>query len=395
MIPAITAVRMSGAAHRAELPLLVLGPSLGTTAATLWTYAAEDLTDAFDVLAWDLPGHGHNRSVPDEGFTMAELAQGVLRVVDDVLEQRGEAKGHFAYAGDSVGGCVGLQLLLDAPGRVEAAVLLATGARIGELSFWAERIERVRASGTAAMVAASAERWFAPDFLDRHPTVGSDLLVTLQETSDAGYVRVCEAVAGFDVRHRLGEIAAPVLAVAGAVDAATPMALLEEIADGVADGRLVVLPDVAHLPPAEVPETVARLVRQHLLGEEAPSVAAVAPDRPGRYDDGRQLRQQVLGDDDGAAGFSRDFEDLVTEYAWGEVWSRPGLDRRDRSLITLAALVARGHREELAAHVRGALRNGVTVEELQELFLQLAVDCGVHDARAGLGIALEVLAEGE
>ena len=81
-VPSITAVRLTGAAHRAELPLLVLGPSLGTSAATLWTHCAAGLTDVFDVVAWDLPGHGYNHTVPDESFTMAELAQGVLRVVD-------------------------------------------------------------------------------------------------------------------------------------------------------------------------------------------------------------------------------------------------------------------------------------------------------------------------
>ena len=118
MTPTITAIRMTAARHRAELPLLVLGPSLGTSADTLWTACAAGLTDDFDVVAWDLPGHGHNRSVPEEPFTMAELAAGVLHVVDDLLTERGQPRGPFFYAGDSVGGAVGLQLLLDAPDRV-------------------------------------------------------------------------------------------------------------------------------------------------------------------------------------------------------------------------------------------------------------------------------------
>ena len=120
MIPVVTGVRMSGAAHRAELPLLVLGPSLGTNAVELWTACADLLTDSFDVLAWDLPGHGHNRAVSDEGFTMAELAEGVLALVADVQEQRGDTGTPFAYAGVSVGGAVGLVLLLDHPDRVTA-----------------------------------------------------------------------------------------------------------------------------------------------------------------------------------------------------------------------------------------------------------------------------------
>ena len=167
MTPGITAVRMTGAKHRDDLPLLVLGPSLGTSASTLWTECARGLTDSFDVLAWDLPGHGHNRAVPDEPFTMAELAAGVLAVVDDVLLQRGDDGAPFFYAGDSVGGCVGLQLLLDRPARVAAAALLCTGAKIGDEASWAGRIGQVSVSGTPVMVPGSAERWFGPGFLDR------------------------------------------------------------------------------------------------------------------------------------------------------------------------------------------------------------------------------------
>ncbi len=267
MIPVVTAVRLTGARHRAELPLLVLGPSLGTTATTLWSACAQDLTDVFDVVAWDLPGHGHNRSVPEEPFTMAELAAGVLHVVDDILAERGAPGGAFDYAGDSVGGAVGLQLLLDAPDRVRSAALLCTGAQIGDPAMWAGRMGQVSVSGTPVMVSGSAERWFGPGFLEREPQRGSALLHALQDVEDEGYVQVCGALAEFDVRDRLAEIGAPVLAVAGAVDAATPPAKLREIADGVKDGRYVELDGVAHLAPAEAPEAVARALREHFLGE--------------------------------------------------------------------------------------------------------------------------------
>ena len=172
MKPSITAVRMTGARHRAELPLLVLGPSLGTSAATLWApCAAAGLADAFDVVAWDLPGHGHNRAVPDEPFSIAELAAGVLHVVDDILAERG-GDDTFFYAGDSVGGAVGLQLLLDAPTRVAAAVLLCTGAKIGSHESWTGRMAQVSMSGTPVMVSGSAERWFGAGFLEREPDRG-------------------------------------------------------------------------------------------------------------------------------------------------------------------------------------------------------------------------------
>jgi 3-oxoadipate enol-lactonase/4-carboxymuconolactone decarboxylase len=394
MIPVVTALHLSDVGHRAELPLLVLGPSLGTSAVTLWGDCATRLTDHFDILAWDLPGHGHNRSVPDEQWSMADLAAGVLRTVDEVLAERGESGTTFAYAGDSVGGAVGLQLLLDAPDRVSAAVLLCTGAQIGTAESWTERIELVRSAGTSALVTASAQRWFGPGFLDREPARGSALLHALQEADDAGYAQVCGALAAFDVRDRLGEIGVPVLAVAGSADVATPADKLREVADGVQRGRFIELDDVAHLAPAEAPEEVARLLREHLLGGTTRGGARTLDEV---YDAGMVVRRQVLGDahvDRTTAAtthLDRDFQELITRYAWGSIWTRPGLDRRSRSLITLTALVARGHHEELAMHLRAARTNGVTVEEIKELLLQTAIYCGVPDANTAFRIAREVL----
>ena len=117
------------------------------------------------------------------------------------------------------------------------------------------------------------------------------------------------------------------------------------------------------------------------------------------YDDGMRVRREVLGDEhvDGASAsttaFTRDFQELITAYAWGEIWTRSGLDRRSRSMITLTALVARGHHEELAMHVRAALRNGLTVDEIKEVLLQSAIYCGVPDANTAFRIAQQVLAE--
>src|SRR5690606_18833368 len=145
----------------------------------------------------------------------------VLELLDDMFAERGEQGTRFVYAGDSVGGAVGLQLLLDAPQRIESAILLSTGAVIGEADGWRERAATVREAGTESMVDGSAGRWFAPGFLGREPAVGAALLLSLQDTADGGDAAVCEALAGFDVRDRLGEVGAPVLAIAGSDDAVT------------------------------------------------------------------------------------------------------------------------------------------------------------------------------
>jgi 3-oxoadipate enol-lactonase / 4-carboxymuconolactone decarboxylase len=388
----VTAVRLGG---RPDLPLLVLGPSLGASAATLWSAAAVHLGRDFQVVAWDLPGHGTNR-VPldrDRRLTVAGLAADVLEVVDDLVDGFGPAR--FHYAGDSVGGAVGLQLLLDAPDRVASATLLCTGARIGTAESWSERIETVRASGTPALVGPSADRWFAPGFLDQEPERGSALLDALSDTDDDGYAAVCSALATFDVRDRLPEITVPVLAVAGSCDEVAPASSLALVAEGVAHGRLVVLDDVGHLAPAEAPEAVARLIREQAYGVPARDDLTVAQVR----EQGMAVRREVLGAvhvdraTAAATDLTSDFQRFITEYAWGGIWTRPGLDRRSRSLVTLTALVARGHHEELAMHVRAARTNGLTVEEIKEVLLQTAIYCGVPDANTAFRIAQRVLAE--
>ena len=112
-----------------------------------------------------------------------------------------------------------------------------------------------------------------------------------------------------------------------------------------------------------------------------------------------KVRREVLGDEHvdraqaKATSFSKDFQDLLTRYAWGEIWARPGLDRRTRSCITVAMTVALNRPEELALHLRGALRNGVTVDELREILLQTAVYCGVPAANMAFRVAEEVLGE--
>lgn len=231
---------------------LVLGPSLGTSADACWGACAALVRDDLDVVAWELPGHGADTASGSGPLTIEHLAARVLDRVD----------GPFLYAGDSVGGQVGLQLLLEAPDRVLGAVLCCTGARIGDAALWSERVAQVRASGTASLVTASAQRWFGSGFLDSEPVRASALLHSLRETDDDGYVAVCGALAAYDVRDRLAEIAAPVVAVAGAEDPTCPPELLREIAEGVQHGQLVVLDGVGHQAPAERPEEVAEIIRQ-------------------------------------------------------------------------------------------------------------------------------------
>ncbi len=383
-VPVLTATRLTP--ERTGWPLLVLGPSLGTST-RLWHECATGLADTHDVVAWDLPGHG--RSAPATApFTIAELAAAVLDLVDRTDGRRGVGR-PFRHAGDSVGGAVGLQLALDAPHRVDAAAVLCSGARIGSAVGWRQRAELVRRSGTSALVEGSADRWFAPGFLDREPATAAALLQDLRDADAESYALVCEALAALDLTDRLGAVRPPLLVVSGALDPVAPPELGRALADGVPAGRLVVLDDVGHLAPAEAPLRTATVLLGFLAGLQTQEEV---------HRSGMAVRRAVLGDahvDRAVAATdetTRDFQDLITRYAWGSVWTRPGLDRRSRSMITLTALVAHGHWEELGLHVRAALRGGLTRAEIAEVLLQSAVYCGVPAANAAFRTAQEAFA---
>ncbi|MEZ3161589.1 4-carboxymuconolactone decarboxylase [Microbacterium sp. BWT-B31] len=118
-----------------------------------------------------------------------------------------------------------------------------------------------------------------------------------------------------------------------------------------------------------------------------------------RWEQGMLVRRSVLGDEHvdrsiaNTTELTADFQDFITRVAWGDVWSRPGLDRRSRSIAVLTSLIAHGHHEELAMHLRAALRNGLEVSEIKEIILQSAVYSGVPAANTAFRIANDVLAD--
>lgn len=256
----------------ATRPLLLLGPSLGTSVSALWSVAAGQLTGDVDVVGWDLPGHGTSPDPVGEdlaGLTVGDLASAVLGVADRAQARRGDAGAPFWYAGVSAGGAVGQQLLLDVPDRVRGAALICTALRFGEPRAWVERAELVQRAGTPTQVEGSARRWFGPGFLDREPQVALRLLAGLQTADRTGYAAVCRALAAHDLRGAMGGVDVPVLAIAGEADPATPPAQVEELARAVPGAGLRVLDGVAHLAPAERPEAVAALVRDLISGTVA------------------------------------------------------------------------------------------------------------------------------
>ncbi|MFE1878318.1 bifunctional 3-oxoadipate enol-lactonase/4-carboxymuconolactone decarboxylase PcaDC [Streptomyces diastatochromogenes] len=406
-----------------DAPVLILGPSLGTTW-HMWDRQVPELTKQWRVFRFDLPGHGGAPAHP--AGSVGELAARLLVTLDTLGVQR------FGYAGCALGGAIGLELALRHPQRLASLALVATSPRFGTADEFRQRGVIVRTNGLDPIARTSPDRWFTGGFAAAQPAI-TEWAVQMVRTTDPGcYIAACEALAGFDVRPELARVDAPTLVLVGSDDQVTGPAEARTLVAGIPDARLAVVPGASHLVPVEQPAAVTDLLVRHFstawqqpfdtgqtalpaapvnpaltaapqvvpVAEIAPAVVPPQPlGPPDRYETGLKVRREVLGDAHvdralaQADEFSGDFQEFITRYAWGEIWDRPGLDRRTRSCVTLTALVAGGHLDELAFHTRAALRNGLTPDEIKEVLLQAAVYCGVPAANSAFRVAQQVIRE--
>ena len=350
-------------------PVLLFASSLGTTQA-MWDAQAEAFRDEYRVLRYDHRGHGGSPAPPGP-YTVDELAGDVLELLDQL------GIGRVTFVGLSLGGAVGMTLALRAPERIERLALCCTSRKFGPSETWAERAATVRAEGVEAVADGALERWLTPEAPE---PMREKLRAMLVSIPAEGYASCAEAIGGHDLRGRLTAIRKPALVVAGIGDPASPPDELSAIAEEIPGARLHVIGQARHLAVVERADEFNRLLRDFLR-------------------DGMRTRREVLGDAhvdasvERTTGFTADFQALITRYAWGEIWTRPGLDRRMRSAITLTALVAGGHENELALHVRAARRNGLSPDEIKEILLQTAIYCGVPAANSAFAIAQRVIDE--
>ncbi|MBP2703980.1 3-oxoadipate enol-lactonase [Microbispora sp. RL4-1S] len=234
----------------ADAPVVVLGPSLGTTA-EVWAPQLPALCRSLRVLRYDLPGHGGSPATT--GVTVPGLAAELLGLLDRY------GLGTVAYAGVSMGGAVGTALAVTAPDRISALALVCTAARFGSPDGWRDRAALVRREGLEPLTAVTARRWFTPAFDAPEP-----YLDMLRGTDPEGYAACCEALAGFDLRDRLGEVRAATLVIAGEDDPATPPDDARILAGGIPGARLLVVPGAAHLAHVERPDVVTDALVRHL-----------------------------------------------------------------------------------------------------------------------------------
>jgi 3-oxoadipate enol-lactonase/4-carboxymuconolactone decarboxylase len=359
-------------------PVLVLSHSIGTDHA-LWTPQVRDLLPHFQVLRFDTRGHGAS-DVPSGEYSVEQLGRDVLGLVDALKLPK------FAFCGLSMGGAIGQWLAVHAPEKLTALILANTSPKFGTMQLWNDRITAVQNGGMAAIEALVMQRFFSVQSLAQSADSVAGIRSVFLGTNAAGYMGCCTALRDFDLRSRLPQIAIPTLVIDGEKDVSTPWAGNGEIlSQGIPQARAVHLP-AAHLSNLECPKAFTAALFAFLQPDESSKDILQA---------GFKVRRSVLGDAHvdraiaGTTAFTDEFQELITRYAWGTIWTRPGLDHTTRRLLVLAMMAALGRWEEFRLHVGAALQHGLEICQIKEVLLQVAVYAGVPAANTAFHIAKE------
>jgi 3-oxoadipate enol-lactonase / 4-carboxymuconolactone decarboxylase len=361
---------------RSDLPPLVLSHSLGCDH-SMWDPQMPDLLNHFQVLRYDTQGHGAS-AVPPGAYTLDQIGQDALGLADKLGLTR------FAFCGLSMGGAVGQWLAINTPQRLTSLVLANTSPKFGTPDTWDARRKAVSEGGMQAIVDMVMQRFFSPD--KQESTLAQTTRAVFLGTDPKGYAACCAALRDADTREKLSKITTPTLVIGSDKDSSTPWeahgAILARDIPGAKPVRL----QTAHLSNLEQPRTFTTAVLDFLLAEKANADPLGA---------GMKVRRQVLGDEhvdrslNNATDFTRDFQELITRYAWGAVWTRPGLDHRTRRLLVLSVTAALGRWEEFRLHLRAGLAHDLEVCDVKETLLQVAVYAGVPAANTAFQIGKE------
>lgn len=371
---------------RSGQPVLVLSHSLGCDH-SMWAPQMPDLLDHFQVLRYDARGHGAS-DVPSGdytpvGYTMDQLGHDVLGLLDALNISQA------AFCGLSMGGAVGQWLALNAPQRLTALVLTNTSPKFGTPELWNARRQSVIEGGMPAVVDAVMQRFFSPETQsidNRSSSFAQSTRSVLLGTSPKGYAACCAALRDADFRSGLARISVSTLVIGSDRDPSTPWEGHGSVLAKEIPGAKAVRLDTAHLSNLEQPRSFTTALLDFLL----PSANS-----KDLFEAGMKVRRQVLGAEHvdrsmaNATDLTRDFQELITRYAWGTVWTRPGLDHRTRRLLVLAMTAALGRWEEFRLHLRAALAHSLEACDVKETLLQVAVYAGVPAANTAFQIARE------
>ena len=395
----------------------MLSNSLGSTM-QMWEPQMKALTQLFRVIRYDRRGHGKS-NVPAGPYSLERFGRDVLAILDDL----NIAETH--WCGLSMGGMVGQWLGANAPDRFGKIVLANTTCHYPDPTRWNDRIKAVKQGGIAAVADAVLAGWLTADFREREPQIAANMKAMMLTTPVEGYIACCEALSTLDQRE-LCRRSKP-----DAGHRRPPRHV-----DDDRGRRIHAQPDSRRQhdhPRCRAyfqRRAAARLHRRagRLFDATLTHNSVIAGDAkqsmyrnreigfcfacPGmtpeetsmddnqRRDDGMAQRRKVLGNEwvdksvKNRNAFNTDFQDLITRYAWGDIWTRPHFDHRTRRVLVIGTMVALGQWDEFRLHVRAALaEGGFTPDDIKEILLQQAIYCGVPAANHAVKEANAIIAE--
>ncbi|GAC00893.1 3-oxoadipate enol-lactone hydrolase/4-carboxymuconolactone decarboxylase [Gordonia namibiensis NBRC 108229] len=363
-----------------DAPVLVLLGALGTDL-SVWEPQISALSADFRVVAVNLRGHGWS-SAPAGPYSVADLAGDVLTL----LGTHQIESAHFAGVG--LGSVVGQHVAAHHPARTLTLTLIAVDA-MGTSATWSERSRLAREHGIAAIVPEAITGWITEGLAKSSPELVDRLRETLCRMSPAAYASCCDALTAWDGgAHDRARIVAPTLVLGASAHDTGSESVARQWAREIAGSRFHAVGTCGELANLEQAGQVTECLRRHLSAESTDA-----------YTNGMTVRRAVLGEahvDRSIAAsteFTAPFQDFITRTAWGDIWSRPGLDHHTRRLLTLAVLTAVGNEHELDMHIRAALRAGVDPDLLVEVFLHTAVYAGVPNSNRAFALGKRALAD--
>ncbi|HEV8042115.1 MAG TPA: 3-oxoadipate enol-lactonase [Bryobacteraceae bacterium] len=364
--------RLEGSDDR---PVLVLSHSLGCDHGQ-WDIQTRDLLPYFRILRYDTRGHGASDVTPGD-YSIELLGRDVMAIAAALGIDK------FAFCGLSMGGMIGQWLASSAPERVTHLVLANTSPRMDSAALETRR-RAVLEGGMAAVSDAVLGRFFSPETLARQDADVASTRRTLLNTDPRGYAGCCGAIRDMDQTGLAAKVRVPTLIIVGDRDVSTPWSGHGEVlARTISNARVVHLP-TAHLSNLERPRSFSSALTDFLIPSSSDTLEA-----------GFKVRREMLGDAyvDAAVAktteFTREFQELITRYAWGTIWTRPGIPRRTRRLLALTIMATLGRWEEFRIYVRAGLEHELEPCDLKEVLLQAAVYAGVPVGNTGFKIASE------